>query len=453
VAKLLVDCINRNHRIFDEEADTKNQQQKKVTAQVGTAVQATLLFPKPVLEARHYDVLEVGAFPRICWAQRFCTGIAALLHDIPHPPMSHALEHEASVLNKHDNVLQNPQLYQYLFGGQSVIAKVLGAFSPQFKQYLIDNQAFLGHQKYVKFGKDEIAEFLTKNSLNENHLLAGLVFEILAFKSGQEHPFDSFTYRMEWDSQVTKPAVFYFSKFFRPFYCDLISNTICADLIDYLLRDALNAGIDKKVDLKFLDRMYVKSITSLGINKGPRVVFDLRDWQRGGLRKDTTSDLLSLLECRYSLMERVYMHRTKLAASAMLGRSYLLVNPERNQLYDLDKFPSDDSLVRFLAWSNTVKSEAAKSLAKKILDRNIYQPLFIIDESSCRSQPPAQLKKEDLVKKFRPRPSTQGKEVEGWESKDGKPGINLWPLPLNVGNVLLLHLRKLRSIGHLSFFA
>lgn len=382
-AKLLVDIINRNHRILDES-----------TVAAKTAVTSSELFPTPPEPAE----VALARVPKIPWAQRICIGLAALLHDLPHPPMSHALEHESSVVVKHDDVAENPQLYLFLFGEGSGVAKALREYSKRFQEYLVSLKDKL------KLSLEDIQSFLASNGLGEKDLLAGFVFEILAFKSPEKHPHQSFQYKRDWPSE-SEP--FTFSKFFRPFFADLISNTICADLIDYLLRDALNTGIQKAIDLKFLDRMY--------IGKQPddqpdetRVLFDLND-RRGGLRKDAVSDLLSLLESRYSLMERVYMHRTKLAASAMLGRAYLMckegsatagpcVDPKR--LYEATGYPSDDALLRHLMREGPIP---AKHLVESILNRRIYQPLFIIDEEGCRKRA-VSLDKGPLVRLFRPKP-------------------------------------------------
>ena len=125
-AKLLVDIINRNHRIDDEkESDKKSKREP-----------GHLLSPQE-LEADQTD----GKFsPKIRWAQRFCIGLAALAHDLPHPPMSHALEHESSVLVRHDELEKNPQLYQYLFEPASGVAKALRRYSRQFCDYLTSHK-------------------------------------------------------------------------------------------------------------------------------------------------------------------------------------------------------------------------------------------------------------------------------------------------------------------------
>ena len=96
----------------------------------------------------------------------------------------------------------------------------------------------------------------------------------------------------------------------------------------------------------------------------------------------------------------------------LLGRAFLLHRPSPKSLYDLEKFPSDDSFLRHLL---TNGSAATKKLAQKILERRIYKPLFIIDEETCRKDA-VQLKKKDLVKKFRPGPVNSPAGKKGWES-------------------------------------
>ena len=379
-AKVLVDWINRNHAVAARKPPRKRDQDS------------------PSLFDPSETVLVI---PEIRWMQRVCIGLAALLHDLPHPPMSHALEHESSMIARHDNVEQNPQLYNYLFSEHSGISRALAKFSPTMLSYVREHGNSLG----LKFGKPEADQFLAANKLEPEKFLGGVIFEILAFKSRERHPGNSFLYCRSWDADEPK-AVFYFSRFFRPFFADLISNTICADLIDYLLRDAMNTGVRRAVDLKFLDRLFVRRVPQRFDEL--RVVFDLTDPRRG-IRKDTVSALLGLLESRYDLMERVYMHRTKLAASAMLGRSYYLsaITPS-STLYDADSgdgCPSDDSLLRTIRYGNArfPSVPAATFLAASIANRQIYRPLFIIDDDTCRKNLVV-LDRHELIERFRAPP-------------------------------------------------
>jgi len=381
-AKLLVDCINKNHRIANE---------------------------KQIACGRAPSEVERLRSPQVWWAQRVCIGLAGLLHDLPHPPMSHALEHESSVMVKHDDLERNPQLYLYLFGKESTLASVLRRHSPTFVRHALT----IG--KSLNFTERDLEKFLLANHLERDEALAAFIFEILAFQSPEKHFGGSFSYRKSWGGD-TGAHKFFFSRFFRPFYADIISNTICADLIDYLHRDSLNTGIDSGVDLKFLDRMYIKRQAAAGqqshADRPPRVVFDLHH-RHGGIRKDAVSGLLRLLETRYSLMERVYMHRTKLAASAMLGRAYLESGVTEPDLYDPHNLPSDDAFLRHLFVHG---KPAARKLVGDILARRIYKPLFIIDEESCR-RGAVPLDRQAIIAKYRPAQRAAWGRVRELEAK------------------------------------
>jgi HD superfamily phosphohydrolase len=378
VAKLLVDSINRNRRTLVERVIDRSLKPRRPLTLKGAVTED-----------------DRDRSPQIWWAQRVCIGLAALLHDLPHPPMSHALEHESSAMVRHDDLSRNPQLFIYLFDPKSGVANALRRHSPAFVDYLLADTERFG----FAFGEDEIKNFVSKNELGGiENLLGGLLFEILGFQSPEKHPDKSFAHVRSWGGSSRE---FHFSEFFRPFYADLISNTICADLIDYLLRDAMNTGVHKGIDLKFLDRMFVKNPPAFDGSEAPRpprVVFDLHH-SHGGLRKDAVSDLLSLLESRYALMERVYMHRTKLAASAMFGRAYRMAGILPQDLYDLSKHPSDDSLARHLLVEK--RPLRVRNLVSKILNRKIYKPLFVVDEQVC-SEGQVPLDKKILIQRFRP---------------------------------------------------
>ncbi len=106
---------------------------------------------------------------------------------------------------------------------------------------------------------------------------------------------------------------------------DIIGNTICADLLDYLYRDWYHIGKFRTFDDRILQYMEIypeeqpiskqnpvpkntdKFVVCLG--KSPKI------------RTDAVSQIMELLEWRYQLAESVLFHRTKLAAEAMLERA------------------------------------------------------------------------------------------------------------------------------------
>lgn len=102
-----------------------------------------------------------------------------------------------------------------------------------------------------------------------------------------------------------------------PFCADLVGNTICADLLDYLDRDHLFAGLPESLGTRFTSAFFVTPR-----ERGPfgeRLTLNiLRDDHE---RTDIVSELLKALRYRYELSERVLVHRAKIAADAMLGKS------------------------------------------------------------------------------------------------------------------------------------
>ncbi|MCA8949574.1 MAG: HD domain-containing protein [Planctomycetes bacterium] len=96
-----------------------------------------------------------------------------------------------------------------------------------------------------------------------------------------------------------------------PFWKQVLSDTIDADLLDYLRRDAHYTGLELRYDRRVLDYFRIDR------QRGELFV----DCEKNGmLREDIVSELLRVLECRYHFSERVYYHHAKIAAGALLSR-------------------------------------------------------------------------------------------------------------------------------------
>jgi HD superfamily phosphohydrolase len=95
------------------------------------------------------------------------------------------------------------------------------------------------------------------------------------------------------------------------FWRQVVSDTIDADLLDYLKRDAHYTGLELRYDRRVVD--YFR------IDRGDGRMFV--DCEKSGmLREDIVSELLRVLDCRYHFSERVYYHHAKIAAGALLSR-------------------------------------------------------------------------------------------------------------------------------------
>jgi HD superfamily phosphohydrolase len=96
-----------------------------------------------------------------------------------------------------------------------------------------------------------------------------------------------------------------------PFWPQVVSDTIDADLLDYLRRDAHYTGLELHYDRRVVDYFRVDRQTQ-------RLYVDCE--KNGMLREDIVSELLRLLETRFHFSERVYYHHAKIAAGALVSR-------------------------------------------------------------------------------------------------------------------------------------
>jgi uncharacterized protein len=152
------------------------------------------------------------------------------------------------------------------------------------------------------------------------------------------------------------------------FIYDIVSNTVCADLLDYLARDSYFCNLELHSDYRFLNFLYLRRDES-----GMRRVF-VRLWKENKPqpRRDTLTDLARLLESRYVVAERAYFHHTKIICGAMLGRAiqeaYLSGELKEEHLYQ----HTDDTLLHSLRNS---KNPLAAGLGNGLINRRLYKTL------------------------------------------------------------------------------
>lgn len=101
-----------------------------------------------------------------------------------------------------------------------------------------------------------------------------------------------------------------------PFVGDIVGNTICADLMDYLRRDHWFTGLPIALGHRFVNDFYVMDSHHKHFPKR-MVVRIARD---GHLRADVVTELVKYLRYRYELTERVLTHHAKVAADAMISK-------------------------------------------------------------------------------------------------------------------------------------
>jgi HD superfamily phosphohydrolase len=199
--------------------------------------------------------------------------LGALLHDLCHVPAGHTVEDDLKILEPHD---ENEDRFEALWIGlRADVPKRL----PQLKRI-----------------SGEDCEAVDAALLSPDGDLHAELRPLIISKGDDASDLDRMKY---------------------PFCADLVGNTICADLLDYLDRDHLFTGLPESLGRRFISAFFVTPSNRGQFSR--RLVLNIgRD---GHERPDVISELLKALRYRYELSERALVHHAKLAADAMLGES------------------------------------------------------------------------------------------------------------------------------------
>lgn len=184
--------------------------------------------------------------------------LGALLHDLLHVPFGHSIEDDLRLLDRHDaNEARFERLWSQLGPG------VLPALERE-----------------------------------------GLDAEVLPLIISKAGP----------DGEAGKLP----TGFAYPFVADLVGNTICADLLDYLARDHHNTGIPFSLGQRFTASFYAVPDNHPVYPKRMAMRIERKERER----TDVVTELLKALRYRYELSERVLVHHAKLAADVMVGKCF-----------------------------------------------------------------------------------------------------------------------------------
>ncbi|MEO0077731.1 MAG: HD domain-containing protein [candidate division WOR-3 bacterium] len=156
------------------------------------------------------------------------------------------------------------------------------------------------------------------------------------------------------------------------FHYDIVSGTICADLLDYLERDSYFTGLSQKYD----ERLYKYFV----IDQGGLAINLIRS---GLFRMDGLSETLNVLRMRYVLSERCYYHPAKNAASAMVSKALeLCVDSGKMRLSERSFYDvGDEGFLRILQTG----PGPAKYLVDAFLARRLYKKVYLVSRRSIPS--------------------------------------------------------------------
>ena len=147
---------------------------------------------------------------------------------------------------------------------------------------------------------------------------------------------------------------------------EIFSGTVCADLLDYLRRDAHFCGLPQSYDSRIFRHFRCSS-------KG-HIYLDAQ--KNGLLRQDVVSEVVNLLRLRYFLSERVYFHHTKTATGAMISRAVEQAVNGGLSLAELSKL-GDERLLAYLE-SKHGNDAVVASLLEHLYGRQVYKRAYVL---------------------------------------------------------------------------
>lgn len=159
---------------------------------------------------------------------------------------------------------------------------------------------------------------------------------------------------------------------FHPFLSDIIANTICADLLDYLPRDRMNLGMEYSRHDRIQRFLTIRPGT-LYCNEGLRLSILVTRTQKGGQRRDVATAVLKIMRERYEMAERVYYHHKKAAVSSMLAT-----------LVEICPKPKDEENVYPAPWT----SETYKPHILHFTDASLIDYLGTVPLDTKSEEPP-----------------------------------------------------------------
>lgn len=208
---------------------------------------------------------EEGAYDEHLAEATVLARLGALLHDFCHVPYGHTIEDDLKVLEEHD---KNEDRFEKLWS-----------------QLPADLRSIVTDARHDFFEELQML------------ILSKKKWEVETSGPGGE--------------PVRRPRR---SRY--PFVADIVGNTICADLLDYIRRDHHHTGLPLAIGTRFAHDFYVMSRAHAAY-PAQMVV---RITRAGHRRADIVSELLKYLQYRYELSERVLIHHAKVAGDAMMGK-------------------------------------------------------------------------------------------------------------------------------------
>ena len=234
--------------------------------------------------------------------------LAVLLHDIGHIAAGHTLEDELGLLPEHDSRERLEFiLTRKTWGGLEFDSDIPAHDHLRLNESLRDrvNRLYDEDLKSANIRAD-----LADNEPKPEDSSTPTATDILLQLVGKD-PHPRCTYRSRNPSNSA-------NRFRVDVLKELVGDTVCADLLDYLERDSRYLGKNRRIETRLLQ--YIEVHNSRFTDES-HVVVNLRVGDESNHRTDAVSAVIGLLDNRYDLWESALLHKTKNAATAMLERA------------------------------------------------------------------------------------------------------------------------------------
>jgi HD superfamily phosphohydrolase len=198
-----------------------------------------------------------------------------------------------------------------------------------------------------------------------------------------------------------------------PFVRQLVKGTVCADLLDYLKRDAFHCGLKLAYDDRLEDYF--------AIENGDLVV---RLHKQGRIRHDVLNELIHLLQLRYTLTERVYYHHAKVSAGAMISRGVELALASGHWSPAVLHELRDDSLLDRLGMLAD-RIDGMGDLLSDWSARQLYRRAYLLEGEGLQRAGLTEVEQADLADRFHFDPAHRRETESRWADRLKVPESHL----------------------------
>jgi|GEM_PF-1734005 len=259
--------------------------------------------------------------------------LAALLHDLGHLPLGHTLEDELGHLPRHDDAARLLEIGDRSYPHYSLRRSKY--FADDVRNDLAERGSAWTFKRTLNALYSPLAQRLG-SGLSAFEIFLAIICKPPKVEAVEPHGKASETERAKPDDKASSDEIgLQLGTCMSISVCrDIVGNTICADLLDYLVRDWFHIGKPFHLDERIYQLMEVRN----KVNDAPGdAKFVINAGGQDKIYLDAFTNVLDLLESRYKLTETVIFHRTKVSLNAILDRCLL----EIRDIWSRAKLPDD----------------------------------------------------------------------------------------------------------------